>query len=156
MIVLDTSALIGAFNAHYLPDSMRGFWTFLDAAWRAGTVVVPRSVYEELREGSGGAFTWVRERRPLVVDPSIEVQRLAGSLLQRFRFKQGRDRADPFVIAEASVRSFGVATYEGMSPTGTVARPKASVDNIPDICRKMKIECYQPGRAWRHVGLNLA
>ncbi|MDO8187294.1 DUF4411 family protein [Conexibacter sp. JD483] len=155
MIVLDTSALIGAFNAHYLPDSIKGFWAFLDTEWRAGNVVVPRSVYEELRDGSGGAFAWVRERRPFVAEPSHDVQRLAGGLLTRFRFKQGRDRADPFVIAEASVRGFGVATYEGMSPTGTVARAKASVDNMPDICRVLRIECFQPARAWRHVGLAL-
>jgi hypothetical protein len=155
VIVLDTSALIGAFNAHYLPDVFSGFWDFLDTAWDDGRVIVPLAVYEELRRGSGGAFAWVHERRPWVVEPSEAVQRLAGDFAEAYRFRPGRDGADPFVIAEAETRRFAVATYEGMSPTGGVARSKARYDSIPDICRGRAIDCFQPARALRRVGLAL-
>src|SRR5690349_18206849 len=100
MIVVDTSALIGAWHMHYLPDSIAGFWTFLDQAVRTGQMVVPLAVLEELEEQSEGTHDWASARRSHVAEPSREVQQLVGDLMDRFRFKAGRDRADPFVIAE--------------------------------------------------------
>ena len=155
MIVVDTSALLGAWYMHYLPDSMPGFWTWFDEAWEDGRLVISSVVYDELTEQSEAARVWVHERRSRVVVPSEEVQGVVGDLMDRFRFAEGRDGADPFVIAEARVRSFGVATYEGKSPTGSTAKPKKNVDNIPTICRALDVQCWPPGEAWREAGLSL-
>ena len=155
MIVVDTSAIVGAHHAHYLPDSIMGFWAFFDAAWRRGNLVVPRAVELELADQSDAAHRWIKDRDSLVAEPSERVQRRVGDLVASFRFRPGADEADPFVIAEAEDRGFAVATYEGRSPTGSFARARADVDNIPKVCAAIGVTCMPPGEAWRHVGLRL-
>lgn len=155
MIVVDTSAIVGAYHAHYLPDSIMGFWDFFDEAWRRGDLVVPRAVELELADQSDAAHRWIKDRDALVAEPGEEVQRRAGELVAGFRFRPGADEADPFVIAEAERRGFAVATYEGRSPTGSFAKAKADVDNIPKVCEALRVQCFQPGEAWRHAGLRL-
>ena len=150
--VADTSAVIGAWHMHYPPE-MEGFWDFFDQAWAAGRIVVPLPVYDELAEQSEGAFEWVKQRKDRVVVPSVEVQDAVGDLMDRFSFKPGRDGADPFVIVEAMVRQFSVATYEGRSPTGTTARARAGTDNIPTICSAVGVRALSPARAWIEEGL---
>lgn len=155
MIVVDTSAIVGAHHAHYLPDSIMGFWTFFEKAWQRGDLLVPRAVALELADQSDGAHRWVHEHRQLIAEPDERVQRRVGELVERFNFRPGADEADPFVIAEAELRGFGVATYEGRSPTGSRAKAKADVDNIPKVCESLGVPCFQPGEAWRHAGLRL-
>jgi hypothetical protein len=155
MIVVDTSALIGARRAHYLPQSMAGFWTFFEAAWEAGDLVVPLAVFDEIGDQSDELHRWMKGHRKLVLDPSQAVQKRAGEIRGSFRFRDGRDEADPFVIAEAEISGYAVTTYEGRSPTGAVARAKLSVDNIPRICDSLGVRCLQPGQAWQDAGLSL-
>jgi len=153
VVVADTSALIGAWHAHYPPASIRGFWAFLDEAMHDGRVIVPSLVFDEIVEQSDGLSRWLRDRHQLVVPPGEDVQRFAGYLQATYRFAVGRDKADPFVIAEAHVRVFVVATYEGRSPTGKTAKSKKDVDSMPTICKAEKIACYQPAEAWARAGL---
>jgi hypothetical protein len=155
MIVVDTSAILGAWYAHYLPDSLPGFWSFFDEAWRGGQLVVPRAVEMELAIQKDAVYRWVKDRDDLVAEPSERVQARVGELDEHFNLRSDADNADPFVIAEAQLRGFAVATYEGRSPTGTYARTKAGVDNIPTICAAIDIECLPPGEAWRRAGLRL-
>ena len=155
MIVVDTSAIVGAHHAHYLPDSIKGFWDFFEQAWERGDLIVPRAVELELADQSDEAHRWIKDRNALIVETDADVQRRAGQLVEQFSFRPGADEADPFVIAEAEKRGFAVATYEGRGPTGNVARSKANVDNIPKICAALHVTCLQPGEAWRHAGLRL-
>jgi len=73
-VVADTSSIIGAWHMHYLPDSLKGFWSFFDDAWTDGRIVVPEAVYDELSEQSEQVFAWVKDRRHRVELPSEEVQ----------------------------------------------------------------------------------
>jgi Domain of unknown function (DUF4411) len=50
-----------------------------------------------------------------------------------------RDGADPFVIAEARVRSFVVVTYEGRSFSGVPTKNWAK--RMPGICQHLGVEC---------------
>lgn len=136
-------------------DRWGGFWRFLDQAWVDGQLVIPSIVLDELAAQSTDVHAWVRDRRLLLVEPDDSVQRLAGDLATRYRFKVGYDAADPFVIAEAKVRGFTVATYEGRSPTGSVARARKRTDNIPTICATEGVKCLHPGAAWEQAGLSL-
>ncbi len=156
MIVADTSALIGAWHAHYLPSFVPAFWEQLEAAMTDGRIIVSELVYIEAEDQSDGLFGWLKERKALVVAPTGDVQRRAGELQQRFRFKPGRDGADPFLIAEAELRGYSLATYEGVSPTGSRARAKRDVDDMPTICEALGVDCLQPALAWRDAGLSLS
>lgn len=156
MIVVDTSALIGAWHAHYLPSFVPAFWDQIDAAMTDGRLLVSELVYIEAQDQSDGLSEWMKERRALLVSPRADVQRRAGELQQRFRFKPGRDGADPFLIAEAEIRGFGLATYEGVSPTGSRARAKRDVDDMPTICEALGVTCLQPAVAWRDAGISLS
>jgi hypothetical protein len=155
VIVIDTSALVGAQHAHYLPTSFSGFWAFLDEGLTSGRLLIPRAVFDELADQSDGAYAWVKEREAQVVDPIEEVQATVGELVTKYRFRDGGDEADPFVIAEAMHRGFAVATYEGRTPTGNVAKSKAHLDNIPFICKAVGVGCLQPAAAWEVAGLSL-
>jgi hypothetical protein len=50
-----------------------------------------------------------------------------------------RDGADPFVIAEAQVRTFTVVTYEGRSFSGVPTKNWART--MPGICKRVGVPC---------------
>jgi hypothetical protein len=57
-----------------------------------------------------------------------------------------RDRADPFVIAEARVRGFAVVTYEGTN-TFTGQRARRWTEKMPGVCQTPRVPCrIVPGR----------
>lgn len=123
MLVFDTSAFINGWRYHYPPETFPSIWQLFDDAMADGRIIAPREVYNELREKDDVVFAWAKERAARFVDPSEAVQRAAGVIDARFPASEVRDRADPWVIAEAQVRSFTVVTYEGTN-TITGARTK--------------------------------
>lgn len=154
MFVLDTNVLIGAWHMHYAPDTWPVYWERLDDLWGEAALLVPRAVVSELEEEDADElFAWVKDREDRVEDPGQAIQGEAGRIRGAYRFVDGRDDADPFVIAEAAARGFGVATYEGWSPTGTVARPRRNSDGIPLVCEAEGVQCVQPGEIWKALGV---
>lgn len=79
-------------------------------------------------------------RKHVAVDPSPEVQRLAGKLDERFDSSPTRDRADPWVVAEAQHRGWTVVTYEGTN-TLTGARTPKWRFKMPGICESIGVGC---------------
>ena len=155
MVVVDTSALIGAWHAHYLPSFVPVFWEQMEEAMRDGRVTVSTEAYAEIEEESDQLYPWLRERQEWLVAPTPEVQARAGEIEATYRFKPGRDGADPFLIAQAEIGGYALATYEGRSPTGSRAKAKKKYDDIPTICQGLGVSCVQPAEAWRDVGIVL-
>jgi predicted nucleic acid-binding protein len=155
VIVADTSALIGARRLHYPPALAPSFWTFLDDAIRTGKVVVLDVVFGEIETQSDELHGWLKERSDLITPTSPEAQAIVGELQGKWRFGPGRDYADPFVIAYAKAHDLAVATYEGLSPTGSRARSKKTTDSMPDICSGEGVTCLNPANAWALAGLQL-
>jgi hypothetical protein len=74
-----------------------------------------------------------------VTEPGEAVQRAAGVLVGMFPNPGVRNRADPFVVAEAQVRGLTVVTYEGRSFSGVPTRNWART--MPGICGHVGVPC---------------
>lgn len=98
-------------------------------------------------------YAWLKDRSHLMTPTSPEAQAIVGQLQAKWRFGPGRDYADPFVVGYAKAHGLAVATYEGLSPTGSRARPKKTTDNMPDICADESVACHSPAHAWALAGL---
>ena len=95
---------------------------------------------------------WMRSFAGSVVEPLEEVQRLAGRLLAEFPAGT-RNAADPFVLAEASIRGFSVSTYEGRSFSGRPTRRWHR--SMPGICQHFGIACCTLPEALAQLGASI-
>lgn len=67
------------------------------------------------------------------------MQRQAGEIVALFPQPGVRNRADPFVVAEAQVRGLTVITYEGRSFSGVATRHWSRT--MPGICNHLAVPC---------------
>lgn len=122
---------------------MRPVWDLVESAIDDGRVIVVREVYREVLEQEDAISDLLKRHRSAVVEPTQEVQRRVGPFAAEFsRLGSLRDRADPFVMAEAAERGAAVVTYEGITFTGAPAR--GADKKLSAICRRHKIDCTTP------------
>ena len=150
MFVFDTSAYINGWHDHYPSETFPSVWDLIDAALNDGRVVGPREVFREIAKKDDDVARWVKQREDKFVDPSPEVQKLAGELQLRFPKPNVRNLADPFVLAEAQIRKFTVVTYEGRSFVGPT---KNWIKTMPGICQELKLPCKTLPEALGPLGL---
>lgn len=153
MFVFDTSAFINGSRHHYFIETMRPVWDLVEQSIDDGRVVIPREVYRELLEQDDPISALAKRHKESVVDPSQAVQLRAGLFQQEFASSALRDRADPFVMAEAEDRHFVAVTYEGITFAGTPAR--GAERKLPAICARYGIGCCTLAQALQQLGLKL-
>jgi len=95
----------------------------------------------------------VKQHRDAALDPSTDVQARAGKFQLEFPKPGLRDKADPFIMAEAEVRGFTVVTYEGITFSGAPAR--GAEKKLPAICARLGIPCCTLPQALQRLGLKL-
>jgi len=154
MFVLDTSAYINGSRDHFFPDMVPGVWKLVEQSIDDGRVILPRAVYVELCEKDDAAAELIKRHKKAVVDPTEEVQKLAGSFAAEFLEAPTRNAADPFILAEARVRGFTVATYEGRTYSGIPT--KRWHTKMPGICQHFGIPCCTFPEALKQLGLSLS
>lgn len=134
--VLDTSALIGAWQRKYPPEVFPSLWENLDQLGRDGGLFVPEEVLGELRRQDDDLHKWVSDRSDhfvVVADRAVYLA-VRAILHDHPRLTMpglGRGRADPFVIAEAQARGCPVVTEER---GGSAAKPR-----IPYVCQTLGV-----------------
>jgi len=153
VFVFDSSAFINGTRHHYFLDTMRPVWTLVEDAIDHGRVVVPREVYREVVDQDDEISRLLQQHKAAVIEPSRDVQVRAGKLQQEFPKPGLRDRADPFIMAEAEIRGFTVVTYEGITFSGAPAR--GAEKKLPAICARLGISCCTLPQALQRLGLNL-
>lgn len=132
---------------------MAPVWDLVETAIDDGRIVVPREVYREVREQEDAISELAHRHAPTVAEPSEQVQVLAGQY-QAMYFTAGlRDRADPFAMAEAKIRSATVVTYEGITFSGKPAR--GAERKLPGLCRRESIAVCTLPQALQSLGLKL-
>lgn len=62
---LDGGVLITAYKGVYAPELVPGFWSFIDAQLRLGTVRMPKMSWEEIADGNDGLAKWCKDRRSI-------------------------------------------------------------------------------------------
>jgi hypothetical protein len=131
---LDTSALITAWWRNYPPDVFGPVWDHMDTLIRNGVVRASREVLTELEKQDDDLYHWCRVREDdLFIDLVEELQDAVTTLLAKYPklVATGRNKADPFVIALATLSKptpLIIVTEEG-TVSGSAKRP-----NIPFIC----------------------
>jgi hypothetical protein len=105
-----------------------------------GRIVLPLQVYRETTE-QDEEDAWMKACEVHAVDPTEEVQKLAGKYIAQFP-RGTRYAAGPFVLAGAQVRGFSVVTYEGRSFSGVPTRWwRRSMPGICSISRSSAARC---------------
>jgi hypothetical protein len=128
-------------------------WGLVAEAIDDQRIILPRAVYRELLVYDDDLAAWINERSAAVVEPSEEVQQLAGTYPQEFPNSPARHEADPFILAEAQIRGFTVVTYEGTSFSGVPTRSWAK--SMPGVGQCFEIACCTLPEALRDLGLSL-
>jgi hypothetical protein len=154
VLVFDTSAYINGWRIHYRPATFPTVWERIAEAMADGHIIAPREVYNELQSKDDDVAAWAHARVQLFVEPSEAVQRKVGPIQESFKNPGVRDRADPFVIAEAEVRSFTVVTYEGTNAI-TGARTRRWEEKMPGICEQLGIQCRIVPEALEMLGVTI-
>ena len=139
MLVFDTSAFLNGWHDHYPPATFPSVWDVISEAMQTGQIVTPREVYREITKLDDDVCAWAKQRSRHVTDPIAEVQREAGIIAGMFPNPGVRNRADPFVVAEARIGRLTVVTYEGRSFSGVPH--KNWTRTMPGICNHLSVDC---------------
>jgi hypothetical protein len=136
--VFDTSALIGAWVRQYPPDRFPSVWERMEALVGAGRLVAPEEVLYELAVQDDDLHSWAKGlEEKLIVETSRAVMLEARAVLADHphltKTGTGRGKADPFVIALASLKGRPVVTQED---GGSAAKPR-----IPYVCQQRGVAC---------------
>lgn len=151
--IFDSGAFINGAQHHYFLDTMAPVWDLVEKAIDDGRIVLVREVYREVRQQEDAISELVNRHAAAVVEPSEQAQVLAGDYQAKY-FKTGlRDRADPFVMAEARLRAASVVTYEGITFSGKPAR--GAERKLPGLCRTEGITVCTLPQALQALGLKL-
>lgn len=155
MQVWDTSSFITAWRVHYRPPTFEPLWDRIAAQMAIGRIIAPREVYNELEAKDDSVAEWAKDHPDLFIDPRVEVQRAAGRIQHdHFDAETVRDRADPWVIAEAEVNGFTVVTWEGVNiMTGETTTKFAN--KMPGVCARLSIDCCIVPEAIDRLGITL-
>ena len=141
MFVVDTSSYISGWNHHLRPRNFPSVWALIEAALDDGRILSPRAVYAELEEKDDDLHAWARPRAALFTEASEAVQRAAGAIQGELPPNPLRNRADPWVIAEAQARAFTVVTYEGQTFAGARIPTARWHRSMPGICGRYAVAC---------------
>lgn len=138
--VLDTSALIRAWNQTYRIRNFPDFWTGLEQLANENRLTVPDAVLLELNEQGSDLHAWCKDRQELLIgESSDEIQAVIEYIendypgLKTASMPEGKNFADSFVIATAVILDAVVVSNEEY--TGNISGPR-----IPDVCKAMGIQ----------------
>jgi hypothetical protein len=136
---LDTNALIEPWHRRYPKDVFPTFWDTVETWAADGRLIAPEAVLTELEAQDDDLYRWAKDHRSLFLPPEVPVQAAVTSIVAQFTglvdWQRQRDKADPWVIAQAQVSSAAVVTEEAPSRSPE-RKPK-----IPDVCAQLGIKC---------------
>lgn len=146
---LDTSGILDAWVRHYPPDVFPAIWTNMDAAAKAGEIVVIDEVVRELERKDDAIHEWVKQREAMIVTIDSPIQANVVQIMSKYPrlvdTKKNRSGCDPWVIALAQSRNLTVVTAE--KATNNLTKPK-----IPDVCNDLNIRCVDVIGLFRSLG----
>lgn len=143
MYVLDSNTFIEAKNRYYGFDIVPSFWNKL-LEISPGNILTIKPIESEIMAGHDELSTWFESNYTINTYPidAIEVQQVFADIsmyvTQNAQYKDSEkvrflSKADPWLIAYASVRRGVVVTHE------TLAGPSTTKVKIPDICEHFDV-----------------
>ncbi len=135
--ILDTSALIAAWDERYPIDIFPSLWSHFADAADLQFLASPDEVHAELSKRSKDLQAWLDKIGDYFIETDSEVLREVSRILSKHEKlvaeKKRASAADPFVVALAKIHRAVVVTEEGR---GSLAKPK-----ISDVCEYYDVEC---------------
>ena len=141
LYILDTSALVDAWNEWYDPQILPKLW-FEDMIQLANDSIltIPDAVLLELEKKLDDLYRWCKSSEDVLChDSDVNVQTIVSEISNNYpnlshgTSPSSKNFADPFVIATAAYFGCAVVTHE--KPTNNMNGPR-----IPDVCRAMNIK----------------
>ena len=160
MYLLDSNVFMEASRFYYGFAIAPGFWEWLEREFAAKHVASVRSVYDEIKAGSGDLVDWSKAQSASFwlpeTDGSVEAAaRVSAWVVDPARiFKPAAKRTflgstDLHLVAQAIATGATVVTREVSEPMS-----QKSV-KIPDVCNVFGVEVTQPFEVFRELGLQL-
>jgi len=128
----DSNAFIQPWRMRYPIEVFPGLWEQTDGLIQLGRIKSVLEVYREIRKQQDELYRWVKPRKYMFVPEDVELSEAVVEILSIPRFgrmvEEGRNGADPWVIAAARVHGGIVVCDEGHS-RNPLKKPK-----MPDVC----------------------
>jgi hypothetical protein len=126
---------------YYPPTNFPRLWQEIDGLIAEGRLLASEEVWEEVKIHDDELKDWVQAREAVLIVPTTaavaaEVRQVLAGNMRLVMNMKGRNRADPFVIGVARMKSATVVTGEGSD--GTATRPK-----IPYVCQQLGVPCIR-------------
>jgi hypothetical protein len=142
IFVIDTDSLIHAYRYDFPPKGNHsGFWEWLDQLAQSYDIVIPESVFNEIKEGNDDLYELLKTLHHLKTQATKDslihlpdVMKAYGAITEVDLEIIGK-KADPYVIAHAILLQATVVTNEISEPGKTAPRNK----KIPDICSALHV-----------------
>ncbi|VVH61084.1 hypothetical protein BSPWISOX_2745 [uncultured Gammaproteobacteria bacterium] len=137
--VFDSNTLIKIFN-HYYRAQFPSFWQKFDNYIANGKIISVRAVKTELKDGkdlladfvmANNIFDMPTDDEAGFIKEIFEVEHFQGLINKKARL-QGKEVADPYLIARAKVLDICVVTEEKFKPNAA---------KIPNVCQKFNVRC---------------
>lgn len=156
--LLDSNTLIEAKNRHYGMDFCPVFWDFIEKEATKTTLASIDMILEEINDYEDELSIWSSERKNLIFtisSDSIEIQNKFGEIAEYVNshiiYKRSeKDRflakADPWLIAVASIMNATVVTHEVLVP------PNSTKVKIPNIANVFNVNWINPYNMIRSLG----
>ena len=126
--VLDTSALIRAWNEWYRIENFPDIWSGLEYLALNSILTIPDAVLLELQDQSNELYRWCKDRKAVLINPSgQEIQAIVKQIgidypgLKNASMPKKTNFADPFVIATGQHLDAAVVSNE--EPTAKISGP---------------------------------
>jgi hypothetical protein len=152
---LDTSFFINGWRKHYGIEVFPGVWDHVDDLIKQRTVFSCEEVYRELKKKDDDVFAWAKGRKEIFQKPSRDTAKYLREVMRAFpnlaAVGRSKNRADPWVIAEAMVLRAHVVTTEEPDPKMKQTKPP----KIPTVCEKLGIRWLSPLAFFANSGMKL-
>ena len=154
--VIDSSSLIDLNHTNPI-DVFPTVWKKLEGLIDNGTLLSPKEVFNEIRQGDDQLTQWVKKQKKMFVNPTPRQIEIVKDILEKYPAivkENNKYDADPWIIALAVELS--TSKQKTVFPVKrlvvTEERLRGSQIKIPFVCQQYKIEAINVVEMFRQEG----
>ena len=130
----DASGFIDSWNRYYPIDIFPTLWKKISKMLKNQIIIASSVVWDEIKRKDDEIKNYLDKFQKCFKIPLKNEQKFIEKILEKNPewIKNGKNEADPFVIALAKMNELQVVTYEN---------PKKTKNHIPAVCRQFQVNC---------------
>jgi len=131
----DSSGFIDAWNRYYPIDLFPTLWDKIATLLKKDIIIASTIVWDEIMRKDDELKNFLEKFKRSFKHPTKKEQEIVGKIINNNPdwIKNGKNEADPFVIALAKLNHLKVVTYEN---------PNKTKNHIPAVCRQFNVEYF--------------